>query len=108
MTVLGKIHDDKFVAEATPLCVEDAKRWQRAGTLQCVHRSFESIACGWLKGKGKEDKVLLLLTSIPTSYKHKVTMLFYGKDTVGLEEVTSVMLSSQMPKDPLLRVTRSW
>ncbi|KAK8914556.1 hypothetical protein KSP39_PZI024197 [Platanthera zijinensis] len=51
----------------------------------------------------EEDKALLLLTSLPASYKHMVTMLLYGKDTVGLEEVTSAMLSSQMLKDPTPR-----
>ncbi|KAK8931256.1 hypothetical protein KSP39_PZI016816 [Platanthera zijinensis] len=51
----------------------------------------------------EEDKTLLLLTSLPASYKHMVTTLLYGKDTVGLEEVTSALLSSQMLKDPTLR-----
>ena len=40
-----------------------------------------------------EDKVLLLLTSLPTSFDHLVTTLMYGKETIVLEEVTSALLS---------------
>ena len=40
-----------------------------------------------------EDKVLLLLASLPASFDHLVTMLMYGKETIVLEEVTSALLS---------------
>ena len=40
-----------------------------------------------------EDKVLLLLTSLPTSFDHLVTTLMYGKETIVLEKVTSALLS---------------
>ena len=40
-----------------------------------------------------EDKVLLLLASLPTSFDHLVTTLMYGKEATVLEEVTSVLLS---------------
>ena len=40
-----------------------------------------------------EDKVLLLLASLPTSFDHLVTTLMYGKKTIVLEEVTSALLS---------------
>ena len=40
-----------------------------------------------------EDKALLLLASLPTSFDHLVTMLMYGKDTIVLKEVTSALLS---------------
>ena len=36
-----------------------------------------------------EDKALRLLWSLPTSYKHLLPTLIYGKKTIDLEEVTS-------------------
>ena len=39
-----------------------------------------------------EDKVLLLLASLPTSFDHLVTMM-YRKETIVLEEVISALLS---------------
>ena len=40
-----------------------------------------------------EDKSLLLLASLPTSFDHLVTTLMYGKETIELEEVTSALFS---------------
>ena len=40
-----------------------------------------------------EDKVLLLLASLPASFDHLVTTLIYEKEAIVLEEVTSVLLS---------------
>ena len=40
-----------------------------------------------------EDKALLLLASLPTSFDHLVTTLMYGKEIIVLEEVTSALLS---------------
>jgi hypothetical protein len=34
-----------------------------------------------------EDKVMMLLTSLPASYEHLVMTLLYGKETLELEEV---------------------
>ncbi|KAH9671379.1 hypothetical protein KPL70_017352 [Citrus sinensis] len=42
-----------------------------------------------------EDKALRLLWSLPTSYKHLLPTLIYGKKTVDLEEVTSTLLSEE-------------
>ena len=39
-----------------------------------------------------EDKALLLLASLPTSFDHLVTMM-YRKETILLEEVISALLS---------------
>ena len=39
-----------------------------------------------------EDKALLLLASLPTSFDHLVTMM-YRKETIVLEEVISALLS---------------
>ena len=40
-----------------------------------------------------EDKVLLLLASLPTFFDHLVTTLMYRKETIVLKEVTSALLS---------------
>ena len=40
-----------------------------------------------------EDKALLLLASLPTSFDHLMTTLMYGKETIVLEELTSAFLS---------------
>ena len=45
-----------------------------------------------------EDKALLLLASLPTSFDHLVTTLMYRKDTIVLEEVTSALLSHMKMK----------
>ena len=48
----------------------------------------------------EEDKTILLLASLPTSFNHLVTTLMYGKDTLELKEVTSALLShSKMKQD---------
>jgi hypothetical protein len=39
-----------------------------------------------------EDKAMMLLTSLPTSYEHLVTTLLYGKETLELEEVSGALL----------------
>ncbi|ESR45251.1 hypothetical protein CICLE_v10003098mg [Citrus x clementina] len=41
------------------------------------------------------DKALRLLWSLPTSYKHLLPTLMYGKETVNLEEVTNTLLSEE-------------
>ena len=40
-----------------------------------------------------EDKALLLLASLSTSFDHLVTTWMYGKETIVLKEVTSALLS---------------
>lgn len=42
-----------------------------------------------------KDKALRLLWSLPTSYKHLLPTLIYGKETVDFEEVTSTLLSEE-------------
>ena len=44
-----------------------------------------------------EDKELRLLWSLPTSYKHLLPILIYGKETVDLEEL--LVLYSQKNED---------
>lgn len=45
-----------------------------------------------------EDKTLIFLSLFPLSYKHFVTTLFYVKDFIDLEEVTTTFLSNEMRK----------
>lgn len=83
-----------------------ALKMQEGGNLQEHFNAFNGLLSQLHVVGSKveeEDKALLLLTSLPSSYKHMVTTLLYGKDTVGLEEVTSALLSSQMFKDPTPR-----
>ena len=45
-----------------------------------------------------EDKALILLSSLPPSDKHLVTILLFGKDSICMEEVTAALLSNEMWK----------
>ncbi len=46
----------------------------------------------------EEDKALILLSSLPSSYEHLMTTLLYGNDSIDLEEVTITLLSNEMRK----------
>ena len=46
----------------------------------------------------EEDKALILLSSLPQSYDHIVTIMLYGKKTLILKEVTSTLLSNEIRK----------
>lgn len=46
----------------------------------------------------EEDKALILLTSLPESFKNLVTTILYGKDTVKMEEVQAALLSNASRK----------
>ena len=46
----------------------------------------------------EKDKVLILLSSLPQSYDHIVTIMLYDKETLVLEEVTSTLLSNEIRK----------
>jgi len=48
----------------------------------------------------EEDKVLILLSSLPESYNHIVTTMLYGKETLILEDVMSTLLSNETRKRP--------
>ena len=47
-----------------------------------------------------EDKALMLLNSLPASstYENLVTTLMWGKETLDLEEITSVLLGFNQRK----------
>lgn len=46
----------------------------------------------------EEDKALLLLASLPTSYDHIVTTLLFGKDTLKIDEVIASLLMNESRK----------
>lgn len=46
----------------------------------------------------EEDKTLILLSLLPSSYEHFVTTLLYEKDSIDLEEITVTILSNEMRK----------
>ncbi|KAK8916497.1 hypothetical protein KSP39_PZI022667 [Platanthera zijinensis] len=43
----------------------------------------------------EEDQTLLLLSSLPRSFDHLVTTILYGKDTLKMEEVVTMLLSNE-------------
>ena len=46
---------------------------------------------------------MILLSSLPESYAHFVTIILYGKETLILEEVTSTLLLLRLGKDQIKR-----
>ena len=61
--------------------------------------SFNRI-CSEILGIGEslkeEDKAMILLMSLPSSYDHMVTSLMIGKETLKLDEVQSELLSNEV------------
>ena len=51
----------------------------------------------------EEDKALILLSLLPESYDHIVTTMFYGKETLILEQVTSTLLFNEIRKGQIKR-----
>ncbi|KAE8719673.1 hypothetical protein F3Y22_tig00109926pilonHSYRG00011 [Hibiscus syriacus] len=45
-----------------------------------------------------EDRAMILLCSLPSSYEHMVTTLTYGKDTINVEEITAALLAHNQRK----------
>jgi len=45
-----------------------------------------------------EDRAIILLCSLPSSYEHIVTTLTYGKETIKVEEITAVLLAHNQRK----------
>ncbi|CAA0822792.1 Uncharacterized mitochondrial protein AtMg00810 [Striga hermonthica] len=45
-----------------------------------------------------EDKAMILLCSLPSSYEHMVTTLTYGKEMIKTEEITSALLAHNQRK----------
>ena len=48
----------------------------------------------------EEDKALICLSLLSESYDHSLTTMLYGKKTLILEEVTSILLSNEIRKMP--------
>ncbi|KAE8680841.1 pentatricopeptide repeat-containing protein [Hibiscus syriacus] len=45
-----------------------------------------------------EDRAMILLCSLPSSYEHMVTTLTYGKETINVEEITAALLAHNQQK----------
>ena len=45
-----------------------------------------------------EDRTIILLCSLRSSYKHIVTTLTYGKETIKVEEITTTLLAHNQRK----------
>lgn len=46
-----------------------------------------------------ENKAQILLSSISSSYEHLVTIMFYGKVNIDLEEAIVILLSNALMKN---------
>jgi len=51
-----------------------------------------------LKVKLEEDKALLLLSSLPSSYDHLATTIMYGKEILELENVRQMLQNNELIK----------
>lgn len=76
----------------------------KEGTNLLEHLNAYNMLNSQLVGFGvkleEEDKAILLLASLPSSFDHLVTTILYGKETVSLDEATSALLShDKMRKD---------
>src|ERR1041385_2414521 len=52
-----------------------------------------------------EDRVILLLCSLPPSYDHLITTLTHDKETVKNEAITAALLSYNMRKKNAVEIT---
>jgi cell division cycle protein 20 (cofactor of APC complex) len=43
-----------------------------------------------------EDKAIILLCSLPSSYEHVVTTLTYGKESIKVEDITAALLAREL------------
>ncbi|KAE8708925.1 Serine/threonine-protein kinase HT1 [Hibiscus syriacus] len=50
------------------------------------------------KAAADEDRAMILLCSLPPSYKHMVTTLTYGKETINVEEIIVALLAHNQRK----------
>jgi len=46
----------------------------------------------------EEDKALLLLSSLPSSYDHLATTIMYGKETLKLEDIRQMLQNNELLK----------
>jgi hypothetical protein len=56
----------------------------------------------------EEDKMILLLASLPCSYDHMLTTLSYGKKTLELEEVTRALVNETRRNLPMIKLMGLW
>jgi len=47
----------------------------------------------------EEDKTLLLLSSLPSSYDHLATTIMYGKESLELEDVRPMLQNNELIKN---------
>ena len=68
---------------------EDSDLLEHLNTFNMLNTQLSSFGVNY----EDEDKALLLLASLPTSFDHVMTTLMYGKEPIVLEKVTSALLS---------------
>ena len=47
----------------------------------------------------EEDKALLLLSSLPSSYDHLATTIMYGKETLEFEDIIQMLQNNKLIKN---------
>ena len=76
--------------------------WMKEGTSILQHlNAFNRILSNLLALKVKlegEDKTLLLLSSLPSSYDYLATTIMYGKENLELEEVRQMLQNNELRK----------
>ena len=75
--------------------------WMKEGTPILQHRNaFNRILNNLLalEVKLEEEKALLLLSSLSSSYEHLATTIMYGKETLELEDVRQMLQNNELMK----------
>ena len=75
------------MAEGTPIRSHIAKFTSLVIKLKNMDKTFPS-----------EQQAMILLCSLPHSYKHFIEMLIYGRESLKIDEVKSALLSREKMK----------
>ena len=65
--------------------------------LNAFNRIFSDLLALEVKLE-EEDKTLLLLSSLPSSYDHLATTIMYDKETLELEDVRQMLQNTELIK----------
>uniref|UniRef100_K4ALF2 Uncharacterized protein n=1 Tax=Setaria italica TaxID=4555 RepID=K4ALF2_SETIT len=86
--------DDQAVSEAEVIWAEGAE-----GSDLAEHINAFSQMVTDLEQLGvtvdDEDKAIILLCSLPSSYEHVITTLTYGKESIKVEDITAALLARE-------------
>lgn len=99
-TKLEDLYMTKFLTIRMYLKQQLFTLWMQKATNLYEHLNESNRVVAQLTGirVNHEDKVLILLSSLPAAYGYLVTTLVYGKETISMEAVTVVVLSNELQK----------